>query len=888
MLTRGGTADWSFVDGDITPGALTDGRTSAATWHTLRRWLRHAASWGWSAVIAVGLCQIALVLWYADLAMSVDTARMPSWVFLINVALFGSCGAILLFGGRHDLRVRALGALFVLIAASLARAFATLLVEGSTWSETIASVTVDAFFSTAVWRFVWVFPESPKTPRARRIGLGGLGLSLSLGLALTASNLLDYAGAIGPSSGAWGVLRLLDRDSPTSAFWLATLVPAFGALPYLTWKAGAETPRERHRIRLIFLGLAVAMGPFLVAVVASTAFPALGRAPWVHLLGVVLYAALGSAIPTIGAAVLVEKALEVRLALARARQWQLARYAVWLGSLVPLTYLAVDLYGHRHESLAAYLVQGRGVGLFVVLMTGFTALTFRCELLFRVDRWFGAARVAGLASLAELDTNLRASQTLRDAARSLAAALDNAVGPTTTSVFMINEDGALLVPVVGSAPPLPTTSALVDVVRAAGANVRLLLSSDSQWRSLLPAGDQAWLATTPVELMSPVVASTGTLVGVVALGETRHGLAYTDDDHAVVQAMCAQVALRLENRWLREQPTGADGDVPPAVLASAGWRQEPAAICERCSRALPSTMERCGCGGSLKPAGLPLLTAGKFQLERQLGAGGMGVVYLASDLTLGRRVALKTLPKVSQSMVARLQREARAMASVRHPNLALIYAVEEWRGNPVLIVEYLEGGTVLDNLRRGPFSVEETLGLGIVLADVLETLHEAGILHRDVKPSNIGYTLSGEAKLLDLGLAAAFDPLDDAVSPSRRAAVAVVRGDAVASDSRQLGTLRYLAPEALAASAPRPAFDRWALNVVLYEVLAGRHPLAELSDERLLWALRRAELPDIRQFRPDCPAEIATFFAEALALDPRRRPANAADLRAQLQRFLRS
>ena len=311
-------------------------------------------------------------------------------------------------------------------------------------------------------------------------------------------------------------------------------------------------------------------------------------------------------------------------------------------------------------------------------------------------------------------------------------------------------------------------------------------------------------------------------------------------------------------------------------------------MCLRCSRALPPTTKRCGCGSAVASAALPLVTAGKFRLERQLGSGGMGVVYLATDLVLGRRVALKTLPRVSDSLAERLEREARAMATVLHPNLALIYGAEQWRGSPVLIVEYLEGGTVLDSLRRGPFTVQETLGLGILIADVLDRLHGAGILHRDVKPSNIGYSLSGVPKLLDLGLAAAFAPHNGENGPSpRRAIVSSLQGEyAVTSDSRQLGTLRYMAPEALEGQPPRPSFDLWALCLVLYEVIAGRHPLADRIGPGLLKGLERAAFPDVREIRPDCPPAIAEFFEGALAVDPGRRPRSAAELRAVLQAFL--
>jgi serine/threonine protein kinase len=265
----------------------------------------------------------------------------------------------------------------------------------------------------------------------------------------------------------------------------------------------------------------------------------------------------------------------------------------------------------------------------------------------------------------------------------------------------------------------------------------------------------------------------------------------------------------------------------------------------------------------------------------------MGVVYLATDLVLGRRVALKTMPRVTDSLAERLGGEARAMATVLHPNLALIYGAERWRGNPVLIVEYLEGGTVLDNLRRGPFSLDEALGLGILIADVLDRLHGAGILHRDVKPSNIGYTLEGSPKLLDLGLAAAFAAPFKGPDANPRPTHASLYGEyAVTSDSRQLGTLRYMAPEALEGQSPNPSFDLWALCLVLYEVIAGRHPLAQLTGPSLVRALQRAAFLDIRLERPDCPPKLAVFFQDALALDPSRRPRSAADLRAVLQSFL--
>jgi serine/threonine protein kinase len=288
---------------------------------------------------------------------------------------------------------------------------------------------------------------------------------------------------------------------------------------------------------------------------------------------------------------------------------------------------------------------------------------------------------------------------------------------------------------------------------------------------------------------------------------------------------------------------------------------------------------------------LPVLLNGKFQIQEVAGTGGMGVVYRATDLALDRKVAVKTLTRATGECTARLEREARAMARVRHPHLALIYGIEQWRGKPNLIVEYLEGGTLSDWLRRGPLTVEEALSIGIVLADVLDRIHAAGILHRDIKPSNIGYTLEGVPKLLDFGLVAALDPIIDPVADTADDVPALgirltsfANQPHYASRSGQLlGTLRYLSPEALAGAVPAPAADLWSLNMVLYEVLAGVHPFAKMTGRDTIACIEAASIPDVRDFCRECPANVAAFLVDALSVEPSRRPASAAALRATLQ-----
>ena len=270
----------------------------------------------------------------------------------------------------------------------------------------------------------------------------------------------------------------------------------------------------------------------------------------------------------------------------------------------------------------------------------------------------------------------------------------------------------------------------------------------------------------------------------------------------------------------------------------------------------------------------------------------MGVVYLAVDMVLNRRVAIKTLPSLRPESAERLRREARTMATVLHPNLALIYGTEQWRGTPMLIVEYLDGGTLRDWLRRGPVSYVKAIDLGIVLADVLDRVHTSGVLHRDVKPSNIGYTSDGRPKLLDFGLALlnrTGDSRDTNEPLSDGATKALFRScdpeATVTVAERLVGTPLYLAPEALAGIPPQPSFDLWGLALVLYEAIAGHHPFAAADAATVLAAAKRGGVPDIRDHRPTCPAGVAAFLRDALSPDVAQRPKNAGAMRSELHRL---
>jgi serine/threonine protein kinase len=253
----------------------------------------------------------------------------------------------------------------------------------------------------------------------------------------------------------------------------------------------------------------------------------------------------------------------------------------------------------------------------------------------------------------------------------------------------------------------------------------------------------------------------------------------------------------------------------------------------------------------------------------------MGVVYLAMDLALDRRVALKTLPRTSPEDAERLRREARAMAAITHPNLALILGAETWQGTPVLVLEYLAGGTLETRLAGGRLPPREAFDIAYRMARVLERLHASGLLHRDVKPSNVGFSEENVPKLLDFGLARILGDVPPARPESSGSALEA---------SGFAGTLLYMSPEALEQWRPDPGFDLWGLAVVAYEATTGVHPFERESLTATLAAIRKGWTDALLGRVPADARPACEFFEAALAAERHRRPGTAGELAERLQK----
>jgi DNA-binding winged helix-turn-helix (wHTH) protein/tRNA A-37 threonylcarbamoyl transferase component Bud32 len=267
---------------------------------------------------------------------------------------------------------------------------------------------------------------------------------------------------------------------------------------------------------------------------------------------------------------------------------------------------------------------------------------------------------------------------------------------------------------------------------------------------------------------------------------------------------------------------------------------------------------------------------GGYRLIEKIGAGAMGQVFLAEDRLLKRQVALKFLPPdfaADAGRVARFQREAEVLASLSHPNIAAIHGLGEAEGQRCLVLEYVEGESLAQRVKRGPMPLSEALEVCRQIADALEAAHQNGVVHRDLNPGNVKITPDGRVKLLDFGLAKAL-----AGQPPAGAR----RGARALSDSGIIvGTARYLSPEQAEGRPVDQRTDIWSFGCVLFECLAGKPPFSGHSAPAILSAILRGE-PEWHRLPSTLPQPVRALIERCLRKDQGRRLHDIADARIEM------
>jgi hypothetical protein len=835
-----------FLGGSADNDLFSPLRRRLPIWTEAIRWLAMLLAAG-------GLAGTLLALQQLDTSRPA-VALVP---FIFAVLLAFSSAAFLLDWFARDRRARALAFCYWTIATAFGAGGITWL-KGSVapWLRMFDGLRPEVFLGAGLWLFALEFPRTTRYSRVDTLSRFACSLAALSGAVLFIGNALaGWFDALPP-----GVPRSAIRQAaPGGWFWNVDFAMVLPALVVVALRSRAAPAGEVARVRLFLSALVLALVPVAVLVMVSGVAPDLARRlsqEWRIASAWAVYPPLLLLPFATMYAVTATNVLPVRLVIRAGVRYVVGGRILFVAVAVPAMWLGLHAYDNRRQTLAEVLADPLTTRLVWVLGAATLLLVCRRLLLSVLDRWAGADSPPA-QTLARLAATLKDARTPLEVSTVLAAGIEQAFqAPSERYLIRLGR----LAP-VGTGVPLPEKSLIPLLLRGAA---EPCLIGEGLTRSLfdfLPTVDQMWVSRSGIAAVVPVIARRGggELLGMVTLGHRRNAFAFEPSDLQFLRTSAASAALACDA-------------LDASALAGEPRRDEVAVECPQCGLVADWNESglTCACGGSCRPAALPKRLVGRFEITRRLGIGGMGVVYLAVDRTLDRQVAVKTLTWLSQPAAERSLAEARAMANLTHPNIAVLYGSELWQSTPVLLMEYLQGGTLARRIQVGALQPTEAVRIALLLSSALESVHANGRCHGDIKPSNIGFTAEGTPKLLDFGLS--------------RSLATVSREGVNTSSQRPLsaawGTPAYLSPEAWAGAGPDEHLDLWALSVVLAEMAAGRHPY---GTARSRGDIERRSAQTISRLRERAPTALCNLLEEVLCSEERGRPRSATEMRDRLR-----
>src|SRR5438094_4926901 len=279
-------------------------------------------------------------------------------------------------------------------------------------------------------------------------------------------------------------------------------------------------------------------------------------------------------------------------------------------------------------------------------------------------------------------------------------------------------------------------------------------------------------------------------------------------------------------------------------------------------------------------------TIGHYKISEAIGSGGMGEVYLATDVTAGRKAALKLLPLRFTGDAARLKRfqqEARAVVGLNHPNILTVYEIGEDHSVHYIASELIEGETLRDRLTRAPMQLTEAVDVAIQVASALAAAHEEGIVHRDIKPENIMLRPDGYVKVLDFGIAKLAESAFAEATADRAGSMTLAETNL----GSVLGTVRYMSPEQACGEHVNQSTDIWSLGVVLYEMVTGHVPFAGDTPRETMTSVLEKEPPPLTSYVRHIPSELQHIVNKALRKDRTERYQSVSEMLQALKNLRR-